>query len=258
MKRALVIAVVGVLLTACGGGNGPGGQPRASLTDGNWAFTPTPLLENTQLLFFSASLTQAGSSLTGLAYVGLADCVDLLTAVPISGTVSGNSVTFKAGTTDVVTITGTISGTKTVTGTYSVTGSCAGGDHGAITGTYVPPLTGTWKGTEVVDGTSITMTLHLTQRETANSLGFFPLSGTVEYAGSPCVLSGATDSNVSFVLGDLVAVMVNTSETGGGSGQVLYGGALDDAATATSFRGFESVVAGTCASSGQLITFSKQ
>ena len=258
MKRVFVVVVLGLLLVNCGGGNGPGGRPPVTLTGGNWAFKPTAILGNSQLMFFSASLTQTGSSVTGLAYIGLANCDALLNAVPISGTVNGNSVTLKAGTTDVVTVTGTISGTKTVTGTYSVTGSCAGGDQGPITGTYVPPLTGTWKGTEVVDGTSTTMTLHLTQQETANSLGFFALSGTVDYVGSPCALSGTTDSNVSFVLGDLVAVMVDTSEAGGGSGQVLYDGALDDPATATSFRGFESVLTGMCSSSGQLITFTKQ
>jgi hypothetical protein len=258
MKRVFVVVVLGLLLVNCGGGNGPGGQARVTLTGGNWAFRSTAISETSQLVFFSASLTQTGTSLTGLAYIGLIDCYDLLTALPISGTVSGNSVTLKAGTTDVVTIAGTIAGSKLVTGTYSVTGPCAGGDHGPITGTYVPPLTGTWKATQVVNGTSVTMTFHLTQQETASALGYFPLTGTVEYAGSPCVLSGTTDSNISFVLGDLVAVMVNTSESGGGSGQVLYGGALDDPATASSFRGFESVVAGTCTSSGQLITFTKQ
>src|SRR5512146_2378731 len=255
MKRFFVVVVLGVLLTSCGG-NGPGSQPPATLTSGNWTFYPTTV-DSTQPVLFSASLTQTGSTVSGIAYVVLSDCVSLFNGVPVTGSISGNSLTLNAGTTVIVKITGTISNSKSVTGTYSVSGACDYGAHGTIAGTYVPLLTGTWKATEVINGTSVAITMKLTQQAAANSEGYFPLSGTVEYVGSPCVVSASINPQ-SLVLGGLVGIFVDTSEVGGGNGQIIYGGVLDDPATAASYKAFEEVMGGSCSSSGELITFTKQ
>lgn len=253
MKRVFVVVVLGILLTACGGKDP--GTP-ATLTSGNWSFQPSTL-DPSQFLLFSASLTQTGSTVSGVAFIALPDCVSLTNSVPLIGSISGNSVTLKAGTSVIVKITGTISNSRSVSGTYSVSGTCSDGVHGSITGAYVPPLTGTWKATEVINGGSVAITMRLTQQETASPEGYFPLSGTVEYVGSPCVVS-ATINSESFVLGGLVGILVDTSEVSGGNGQILYGGALENPATATSFRSFEEVMGGGCSSSGELITFTKQ
>lgn len=45
---------------------------------------------------------------------------------------------------------------------------------------------------------------------------------------------------------------------GDGNGQIIYGGVLDDPATATSYKAFEQVMGGACSSNGELITFTKQ
>lgn len=260
MKRVFVVVVLAFFITSCGGGSGPG-DPGITITGGNWSFE-SPFLNTTdaQLMIFGGSLNQSGRSLTGRMIVAFSDCDDAVGALVLSGEVRGNEFTLKTSSVNgqVVTVTGTITDPKTVTGAYSVAGGCADGAHGQIAGTYVPPLTGTWKATEDVNGSPMTITLKLTQSTTVTSEGLFPISGTVEYAGSSCAISGTTEPNISFVTGGLVAVMVNTSEVGGGTGQVLYGGFLDNPAMANSFSGFEEVVTGGCTSSGQLITFTKQ
>src|SRR5512147_1085684 len=101
MKRVFVVVVLGVLLASCGGGNGPGNQPLATLSSGNWSFYP-PTVSPSQLLMFSGALRQTGSTVSGVAFVGLADCVSLLNGVPVTGSIKGNSLTLKAGTTEVV------------------------------------------------------------------------------------------------------------------------------------------------------------
>jgi hypothetical protein len=256
MKRVFAVVVLGMLLASCGGGNGPDSQPPATLTSGNWTFYP-PTVDSNQFFFFGGNLTQTGSTVSGVAYIGLPDCVSLMNGAPVTGSIRGNSLTLQTGTTVVVKITGTISNSKSVTGTYSVSGTCDDGAHGNITGTYIPPLTGTWNATEVINGASVAITLKLTQQETPSLEGYFPLSGTVEYVGSPCVVS-ATVNSQSLVLGGMVGIVVDTSEVDGGSGQLMYAGVLEDPATATSFNTVEQVMGGGCLSSGNLITFTKQ
>ncbi len=260
MKRIFVVLVLLNLFAAgCGGGNGGASLPVEKITSGNWSFDTSTNPTFGHLDSMGGSFVLTGSSLSGTMFVDLTTCSTAPAVIDLSGTMSGNSFTLKASPLDnqVITIQGTIQGPNSLSGTYSISGGCANGEQGSIAGVYVPPLTGTWKTTESVNGTPVTITLKLTQAPNATSTGYFPLSGTATYSGSPCATTGTVDQNVSFVLGKLVGVFVSTNESGG-TGTVLYGGALDAPATATSFQGFEEVMTGSCSSSGALLMFSKQ
>jgi hypothetical protein len=259
MRRAFVVAILGVLFTSCGGGSGPG-NPEVTITGGNWSFSSTSANPTAQFVFFGGSLQQSGKAISGVLTIGFPACLTPLATFNVAGEVSGSSFTLKSNAADggVLTIKGTVSGPKSLLATFSVAGGCADGEQGSVMGTYVPPLTGTWKATEDVAGSQVTITLTLTQSSTVSPQGFFSISGTAQYEGSPCELSGTVDPLISLVSGSLVGIMVNTSEAGGNSGQVLYGGMLQDPQTATSFQGFENILMGSCTGSGQIVTFTKQ
>jgi hypothetical protein len=143
----------------------------------------------------------------------------------LTGTVdeSGNfTLTATSSYPSTLTLTGEVSGSE-LTGTFSLTAGTST-DQGAISGTYVQPIDGTYIGvvTSSITGASLNITAVLTQGSTAGSRGTLPLSGTVTFGGYSC-FSSATVSTGSAVLGEgygLTLVPTNTSSSVGAAGGV--------------------------------------
>jgi hypothetical protein len=266
MKRlwmACVFVVGSLLMVACGGsssgGGGGGGNQNSSLTSGNWYVEATSTVTVGAGAFIGGNLLQNGSTITGTMQI-LSDCYDLLNSgVPFSGSVNGSSVVLTSGSVDgqVITVNATITNANTITGTYSIAGGCSAGDHGNITGTHVPSISGTWKATEVVGGTTITTSANITQG-VARSDGTFALSGTVTFTNSSCAVTATIDGTNSMHFGDIVAVMATTNEAGGGHGDLFLVGLLDNPSTATTMTGLYSFDTGICAGTTNQLAFTKQ
>ena len=259
MKRILAVVILACFMPGCGDGSGPGSTPNPdAITAGNWSFNTLSSPTDGHLISIGGVLSASGATLSGTMAVDLSVC-SFNPQTAVTGTVSESSFTLKSASIDgqVITIQGTMANSKSLVGTYSISGGCADGERGSIVGVYVPPLTGTWRATESVNGSDVVITLNLTQ-QTAADHGFFHVSGTASYSGSPCALSGTINSNLSFVTGNVVGIFVNTSEVGGGSGQLMYAGGLDDPAIANSFSSLEGVLSGSCTSSTDLLVFTKQ
>jgi hypothetical protein len=143
----------------------------------------------------------------------------------LTGTVdeSGNfSLTASSPYPSTLTLTGQSSGGQ-LTGTFSLTVGTST-DQGAISGTSIQPIDGTYTGvvTSSVTGASVNITAVLTQGSTPGSNGALPLSGTVNFGGYSC-FSSTTVSTGSAVLGEgygLTLVPTNTSISVGAEGGV--------------------------------------
>jgi hypothetical protein len=266
MKSFLLACVLVVcsFMVGCGGsssgGGGGGGSQNASINSGNWYVEATSLVSAGQKSYILGGLVQTGTTISGTMHIDNSNCYDLFNDnVPFSGSVSGSTVTLTSAsvTSQVIKVTGTITSASALTGTYTITGGCANGDHGSITAMHVPPISGTWKATEVSGSTTITTTVNITQQSTANPDGSFNLTGTVTFTNSPCATTG-TINTVSFTAGDVVAVAVDTNEVGGGHGQLVFFGYLGIPASQTAISGAYQYASGVCNGSTGNLNFTKQ
>ena len=252
-------------MVGCGGsssgGNGGGGNQNSSITSGNWYVEATSTLLSGQKSYIGGSLIQTGTTIAGTTHIDNSNCYDLFDDdVPFTGTVSGSSVTLTSGsvTGQVIRVTGTITSANNISGTYTIRGGCADGDSGSIIGMHVPSISGTWKATEVSGSTTITTTAAITQQSTASADGSYPLSGTITFTNSPCATTATIDS-ISFVSGDIVAVSATTNESGGGHGQLIFVGYMNNPAAATALEGGYEFASGVCTQSTMTnLNFTKQ
>jgi hypothetical protein len=148
-----------------------------------------------------------------------------------TGTISGDSISLKspsliAGSSEVMTITGTARNGTNLDATFHVDGAnstdpCYGttgkyGATGTVSGLFVPPVTGTWSGTVVetdndpdtgalINAYPVDVTATITQATTPDSNVNFPLSGTVTFTNSLCFPDGVpvpVDSGTSYMEGN--------------------------------------------------------
>ena len=266
MKMVCSSAVIGLLLlfTACGGGDSSGGTNpnNTQLTSGNWGIEATSqVLPSNGTAYIGGNINHSGTSITGVMHIFNSSCFDFGTNIYFSGTSNGNSINFTSAPMDgqVVSVTATASGSKSLSGTYSIAGGCSAGDHGTISGTFVPSISGTWKATETVGSQTLTTTATVTQQATADQWGTFPLSGSITFAGPTTCFTGGTINVVnSFIAGDLVAVLGDMTVPGGGSGQLYYVGFLNNPAAPTQIVGMYDTESTACSLSGVDLTFMKQ
>lgn len=114
-------------------------------------------------------------------------------AVEVTGTASNGVLTLD-GTfeTNRIHFTGQLSADRAsiVSGSYTVTGPCATTST-ALTGLWLPPLTGTYAGTSTTaNGLTEHITATLTQGDTYYGSGYIPLIGTVTLSDSHCTVTG--------------------------------------------------------------------
>ncbi len=193
------------------------------LQSGNWVFSGNSTAFQGTTIHGGAGISQNGSALL-LDLVPLDQCLPVSPAPVVNTSVSGNTVNVTATMGSVV-LTMQLTGNATqMAGTYSISGGCAN-DHGTVTLTYVPPITGTWTGQIVrLDGTSTGMSLTLKVTQTPTSLyGFYTVTGTAEMSGSGCFVSSTVASGApalqspatipSYVAGDTTMLFLNSGST---------------------------------------------
>lgn len=231
-KSGLVVGFVGLSLLSwsCGGGGSSGSQT-TTLTGGNWYLrsTSSVLLDPNQLEL-RGSLTQSGTTISGVlrSYYPLNCYGDSFSLFPVSGNVSGNSaVLTMTSSGQTITINGPLSSAAAIEGSYAVTGGCADGWQGNLSGVFVPSLSGNWSGTFSSGSVNHVASLVVTQGVFLDATGYFLLTGTVNFSGSPCFTSGSLAG--SWVSGKLVILLIATDD----GGIIAYEGELTDPSTAT-------------------------
>ena len=237
-------ALLCTLLSGCGGGNSS--NPSAfSIQTGNWNINASSTAGGNDFII-GGNLTQSGSSISGVMHFVHAVCFNLTTDVPVSGSVSGRAVTLtSAPFSQVVTVSAIAISATTLTGTYSAEG-CSAADIGTISANLVPSVTGSWHGTftsTASSGTTINATANLTQSPTADADGFFPVTGTVTFTGSPCFTSGTIVQ--SFAAGSVLGLEVTTNDQPT-PGDVIFAVIIDNPATSTAATGAYQIDAGSC------------
>jgi hypothetical protein len=250
-----------VLLCGCGGGqrtsgspsSPPSGPPTQELNiAGNWQFSTTPTVAGTPAVTIAGSISQSGSSVSGVVHVDGSNCFDPLIAVGLTGTLTdGNiSVTSASVNRQVITLAGTI--TKKdgypyqLTGTYTIDGGCASGDQGNVTGYSVDGINGVWYGNlTTAGGADIHWGTDQLGQVGASSEGSIGLTGNFNFDGA-CFSSGkltpGTFPTPSFILGTSVALYIPT-----GNGTVAFVGTADPDGL---IRGTYTVTGGSCESTG--------
>jgi hypothetical protein len=245
----IAIATFCLLLSGCGGGGSstpaptPTPVPQLALTSGNWDFAAASSGGTNFLI--GGNVVQTGTAVTGGLRVVNSACFTPSTAVPISGTISGQTATVTSAAVASQTINATLSGSATsLTGTYNVTGTgCAGGDKGNIAGVLVPSISGTWKGTLIsntVANPGVGATASITEGA-PDSTGLFVITGTANYVGSPCFASG-TATTGSGMAGRTTDVLLKNDD----GSTVEFIGALNNPAAPTQMTGTYTVTGGLC------------
>jgi hypothetical protein len=247
----LAIGMVGVW--GCGG-NASSSQPFA-IQSGNWSISGASTAAPGNSFSGGGSLSQSGSNVSGVMHFLNAACLDG-TDIPVSGSVTGQKITLTSPAVLGQVVTVNASGSATaLSGTYTmtVTGpNCIGAsnDQGTITAALVPSITGTWHGsfTSLVSGSSINATANLTQSATPDAHGFFFITGTLAFTGSPCFTSGQVESTPlqSGIAGSEVGLNITTNDQPS-PGLTTFNGTVDVPSTANSISGSFGVRSGNCA-----------
>jgi hypothetical protein len=169
--------------SSCGGGS----QVPGTVNSGNWSITGTSTANQGQSLHMAGTMTQTGNSVIGDMVVVNApvDCLTLLQVVNLSGSFSGDVLTFSSLPINGEVITLKLKGTGSgLSGTYTVLGGGAScDDAGTATAAVIPAITGVWTGTlRNLDGTvSGNVQVDLTEGPFGAD-GYSPLSGTASLA----------------------------------------------------------------------------
>lgn len=172
-------------------------------------------------------------------------CFDPTLNVAVNGTItSAGQLTLTAiFQTQTITLNAMVSADgKTISGgTYTIAGGCAAGDHGTFSGFQVPMINGTYVGTFSAGGSTVSMSLQLSQSAANN----FALSGKATFSnGSSC---GLTTANIlagetGFITGaDIKTTLLDPSLTVVGG----FGGLVTDS-TAHTINGTVTLTSGAC------------
>jgi hypothetical protein len=262
MKRIQTIVALAVLaactgmMTACGGGsrvsggNGGGSSPTPDMS-GNWALHVTSAYADA---YVGGVLTQSGSTLTGVFHVVNSGCYAVLTDVPVTGTISGNTAQLTTASVNGQVLTATLntSGGSAVTGTYSISGGCGGGDTGQVAGNRIPSYSGEWKGTfQSQAGVRVGVDARITQ-SAPDAHGWYQISGTATFQGSTCFTQGTVSQSIAS--GDLVSLAMNTNDTP--AGEVDFAGLSDS--SGSTLTGQYQISSGACVGDSGSGTLTRQ
>jgi hypothetical protein len=127
-----LLILTAMCLLSCGGGGGSSTPTSTASIAGTWQVAAHSNSFNFNVTG-TATIQQSGSTLSGSVVMSGTPCAS---TAALSGSVSGNSVTFQLQEgTQTVTFTGTVSG-NTMSGTYSgPAGGCSNGDQGTWSAT---------------------------------------------------------------------------------------------------------------------------
>ncbi|HET6935153.1 MAG TPA: hypothetical protein VFI72_09955 [Candidatus Angelobacter sp.] len=252
--------VLAVLISGCGGGSSGNSATPLAIQSGNWSISGTSTAGNGSFVL-GGSLSQTGNNISGIMHFFSANvsCFNPEDDIPFSGTITGQKVTLTSPSVagEMLTVNATGS-SMALSGSYSIIPSpgattCIGAvtDQGMFTGTLVPSISGTWHGSLVsilTPGTPIGVTANITQSSTPDAHGFFPVTGTLTFTGSPCFTSGDIQSTVlpSNLAGSQLALTIVTNDTPT-AGLTSLSAALDVPSAGNSMTGSYVVRQGNCA-----------
>lgn len=256
----LVTAALLTLFTACGGGgynnnggnnNGGGGSTQPPVityqdVSGNWQIKSSSQVVSNTGAYIGAVLTGSTSSsaITGIAHIYASSCFDFTVDIPVTGTIDqSKNITMTSATTagQVVTVNLTSNSSNTMTGTYTIAGGCAAGDKGTLSAALVPNISGTWTGSvqSNTDNSVSQVSAQLTQAQTANSDGLYPLTGNISFPNGTCFTSGNLVN--SFTSGGVLTIFGQTN-----NGVFISAGIITDPTTGKNMVVAYSISGGTC------------
>ena len=257
---ALLLGAVTLVLAGCPAMTD---SPATSLTAGNWSVAATSTDPTVGTLYVGGNLTQTGTALSGSMYIVGSMCFDVSEPVSFTGTFIDPTVTLTSAPVNgqVFSVIATATTGSAMSGTYTITGGCANGDTGTAVANAVPSISGTWNGVVVgSDGSSVPLSVALTEDTTASADGSFPLTGTLTYTGSTgdtCSVSGTITN--AFVAGSYVLMNADTVEKDGSAGSVFYNNVLlDSSTTPLHMAGTYEVAGGDCDGDVEKLTLTKQ
>ena len=182
-------------------------------------------------LAIAGSISVSGSSVNGVVHVTGSNCFDPLTAVSLTGTLTGNNISLTSTSVvgQVTTLTGSLSDPGAsqpgeFTGTYAINGGCASGDQGNVTGMTEYPMGGFWAG-DLTSATGDINRLTVTMvRGSSTSEGTFGLTGTAFFEVGNCFTSATIASGTlpsgSYVIGNSMSLEIQTD-----NGVIVFSGA---------------------------------
>ena len=254
MNRTFAVAVslsmptlisAALFLSGCGSSGSSGSAstppPTYPTLTGDWALTATSQVSklNYQL---GAYITNANGSVSGIIHLLNSGCFTPTQDIPITGTVSSSGVvsaTSTAVSSQVITLSGTVTSETLTAGKYAIVGGCGNGDTGTITGYIAPAYSNTYSGTFLsISGLSISTTV-TTLQSGPDADGFYHVSGSVTFGGSPCFASG-TIAN-STIAGEYMEVIITAND----GSTVTFGGYITDS-TGRTISGDYEVTGGKC------------
>jgi len=218
MRSAWMIFVATALIALCGCGGSSSSTsptPQVTIVSGNWGIALTAQPGTFTPMIAGGVINQSGTSFSGILHLQGSTCFDsqlddlvlsgtlsastiTLTSAPVRGQVLAMSVTPAANQVDQV---------KALSGSWTITGgACAG--SGTSLMASIPPLTGTWSG-PITNAVTGTVGATLTQSG-PDAHGFFQVSGSFAFSGTPCFTAGTiASSSVSGLEADIV---LNTND----------------------------------------------
>jgi hypothetical protein len=189
---AFLLSIIAIGVGGCAGGGASGSStspsgPGPSTLTGNWGIVTTSSKESPPITPYGAYLTQSEQSIAGS--FSHEDGTGVTGVV--SGTLSGNdlSLTLQDPSGLAIQVTATLT-QGAFSGTY-ING--ASGDQGTVSGSQIPSLAGSWRGTLTPNGMpNLTFNVEATLSEGAlDQFGFPALTGTFTFSGTPCFSGGA-------------------------------------------------------------------
>jgi hypothetical protein len=222
-----VAAVLGMVLTGCGGSQSPTAMSAAAskmAVTGNWSFAagagaPAPFVVNAGFAAPASDPQTGAQQFSGVARITGAGCVSSGTNVVLSGSADAhNNLTLTSqpfgGTT--LTLRGQLSADgKSITGaTYAFAGgSCAALASGQAAATSYASISGTYAGPFIdAEGNSIAVTANLTQTTQPDPNGQFHLSGSATFANNSCFVSPVVTDSV--VTGSSLSTTYSSTQNG--------------------------------------------
>ena len=194
---------------------------------GNWHLDALSTDLGTPTVAIDGAISQSGTSLSGEVHVDGSNCLDRLTTVGLTGTVSGNNVSLTSTSTagQFTTLSGSSNG-NSFAGTYTIRAAVP--NRARVTGRRILPISNAFTGTFTASGgESFDVGGNVAQDNRAGSEGSFGLSGTVSFRTS-CFSSGTFKSGTfpsgSFIIGTSTALEIET-----GNGTVTFLGRLNPA-----------------------------
>lgn len=263
MKRLAAISTFSAVVLFCGCAGAPPPVKNAStLTPpstsqttpnivGNWQFDLVSTTPGTPALTIAGGISQNGTAVSGALHVDGSKCVDRLTTIGFSGTLSAGTTSLTSVAVDgqVVTLTGKFSNTA-FAGTYKIKGGCADGEAGNVTGENIPYIGNTLAGTFTSSANkAFDANGDISQSSSASADGSFGVSGTAAF-DTPCFQTGTvrsgTSSSGSFVLGRSLVLEFETA-----NGILTFVGTLGQ--DFREIHGSYTVSGGTCSDDGTAV-----